>query len=128
MSEAIVQKIYEEVVALRQQVETLQQELSKVKAASPKSPKKAKAPKDPNAPKNGRNGYILYQMDRRPSLKEEQPELKPQELMSVMAAEWKALKAANGDEYKHWQAEQETDKERAKREKAAYEAQKAQAQ
>jgi HMG (high mobility group) box len=46
------------------------------------------------------NAYVMWTMERRPSLKEAYPELSPTALMSIMAQEWKNFDAEKKDCFK----------------------------
>lgn len=51
-------------------------------------PKKAK---DPNAPKRGKSSYIFYCMDKRPGVKEDNPDMSAKEITSTLGTMWNEL-------------------------------------
>ena len=53
--------------------------------------KRAKRPKDPNAPKRSQSSYFLFMNERRPILKNENPDKKMTEISKMIIAEWKVL-------------------------------------
>jgi len=80
------------------------------KAKEPKE-KKEKKEKDPDMPKRPKTSYMLYSEDNRARIKEENPDIKPKEVMQKLGAEWKAADQATKEEYG----------EKAKEAKAEYE-------
>jgi hypothetical protein len=78
--------------------------------------KKQKKPKD--APKNAKSGYMFYCAEIRAVVKEENPDMKPQEIMSEMGRRWKEVK--DTEEAKKYLKMAEEDKERYATEKKAY--------
>lgn len=56
--------------------------------------------KDPEKPKAACTAYILFTMDERPKIVEENPKMKPTEIMKEMAARWKTLKASDDNDDK----------------------------
>lgn len=53
--------------------------------------KRAKKPKDPNAPKRPASSYLLFQNEVRQQLKDENPSLPNNELLSLIAKMWKDM-------------------------------------
>lgn len=78
--------------------------------------KREKKPKD--APKNAKSGYMFYCAEIRAVVKEENPDMKPQEIMSEMGRRWKEIK--DTEEAKKYLQLAEEDKERYAAEKKAY--------
>lgn len=62
-------------------------------------PKRAK--KDPSAPKRPRSAYILFCTEHRPIMKEENPSLKPSELMRRLGEKWKTMSEEDKQPYGH---------------------------
>ena len=87
-----------------------------------KATAKPKKAKDPNAPKRPANAYIIYGQERRPTLKEEQPELKLGEVTQAIAAEWNEM---SDKEKKPYQAQAAKAKAAYVKVKAAYDKKKA---
>ena len=85
---------------------------------SEKSDKKTKEKKPKDAPKNVKSGYMFYCAEIRSVVKEENPEMKPKEIMSEMGRRWKEIK--DTDEAKKYLKLAEEDKERYAAEKRAY--------
>ena len=83
-----------------------------------KGAKKDKKGKDPNAPKRPVTAFFFFQMERRPTLKKERPDLENKQLISEMSAEWNKM---NEKEKKKYVQKAENDKARYEKEKAAYE-------
>lgn len=67
--------------------------------------KKDKKPKDPNAPKRPLSAYMVFLGHKRPLLKASQPDLKNTEVVSKIAADWRAL-----DDKTEWEAKAEANK------------------
>ncbi|KJE94070.1 hypothetical protein CAOG_04765 [Capsaspora owczarzaki ATCC 30864] len=61
--------------------------------------KKDAMEKDPNAPKRPPNGYALFVKRRRESLKQKRTDLSVQEIISLIAKEWKELPPAKKKEF-----------------------------
>lgn len=60
--------------------------------ATPSSKKKiSKGRKDPDAPKRPLSAFMFYGIDRRPKLKEEQPDMPFGEIGKTLGAEWKQM-------------------------------------
>ena len=92
------------------------EETKVVKTKAPKEPKEKKAPKEKKTkeekadkPKRAATGYLLFSADARPAVKEELTEaldegekLKPQAVVSELAARWKAL---SEEERAEWNAQ-----------------------
>ena len=78
--------------------------------------KKQKKPKD--APKNAKSGYMFYCAEIRAVIKEENPDMKPKEIMSEMGRRWKEVK--DTEEAKKYLKMAEEDKERYAAEKKVY--------
>ncbi|CAF0957020.1 unnamed protein product [Rotaria sordida] len=55
-----------------------------------KTIKSNKKSKDPKAPKRYRSAYILFSIDKRYQIKNENPELSPKEILSELGALWKS--------------------------------------
>lgn len=64
-----------------------------------KGAKKPKVKKDPNAPKRAPSGYILFGQERRPQLKDEDPNMTFGELTKAIAAEWNEMSAKEKKPY-----------------------------
>ena len=65
----------------------------------PKKGRKEKKERDPNRPKKATTPYLFYTQDRRATLKAEQPELGPRDIVRRMGAEWNELDAATKEPY-----------------------------
>jgi len=53
-----------------------------------------KRTKDPNAPKRFRTAYILFSVEKRDEIKNENPGLSSKEMLAELGAQWKAADAA----------------------------------
>ena len=62
----------------------------------PKKKKSSPKKKDSDAPKKNKSAYMFFCEEQRPIVKEENPDIKSKEIMSVLAERWNALK--NGDD------------------------------
>lgn len=71
--------------------------------------------KDKTGPKRGLNSYQIYCKENRVRVKEENPNMKPTEIVTELAREWKLLDELDK---KSWKAKAEEDKERYEREKS----------
>jgi HMG (high mobility group) box/HMG-box domain len=80
-----------------------------------KANKRSKKLKDPNAPKKPLSAYFLYCADRRPEIKEEEPDLKVTEVSKKLGLEWKALKDSDENEDKAKLEEYKNKVDRAKK-------------
>ncbi|KAI9342530.1 high mobility group box domain-containing protein, partial [Obelidium mucronatum] len=80
---------------------------------------KKKAKKDPNAPKGASSSFILYSNAMRNRIKEDEPSLSMTDISKKIGALWKEVSA---DEKKKYEDLAAKDKERYKREMAAWEA------
>ena len=60
------------------------------KAKKEKSPKKEKVDGEPKK-KRGMTGYLLFSKEKRPEVKEELGDVKPTEVVTEVAKQWKAL-------------------------------------
>lgn len=81
--------------------------------------KKKKKKKDPNAPKRNKNAYLLFSVDARAAVKEENPDATFGELAKIISTRFKQLTAK---EKKKWDDKAAVDKERYEREMADYKA------
>lgn len=81
--------------------------------------KKKKKKKDPNLPKRNKNAYLLFSVDARAKVKEENPDATFGELAKIISAKFKQLSAK---EKKKWDDKAAADKERYDREMAEYKA------
>jgi len=63
---------------------------------TPKKKKAASKKKDSDAPKKNKSAYMFFCDEQRPIIKEENPDIKSKEIMSVLAERWNVLK--NGDD------------------------------
>ena len=85
------------------------------------APKKAETKKEPNAPKpkpkRNQNAFHLYKDATYDDIKASQPDLTYVETINVIAANFKALPAA---ERAYWDEKAAADKERYQKEMAAY--------
>jgi hypothetical protein len=79
--------------------------------------KKVGKKKDASAPKHPRSGYIIYCTEKRPHVKETQPELSSKEIISRLAEMWKSLSDTEKVRYNKMA---ETDKHRYETEMASY--------
>lgn len=79
--------------------------------------KNKKAKRDVNAPKKNLTPYFWYMKERRPKLKEEQPNLATKDVAVVIGQEWNTLKE---EDKKKFIQQAEEDKKRYNEEKAAY--------
>ncbi|KAI0079753.1 HMG-box [Panus rudis PR-1116 ss-1] len=61
--------------------------------------KRAKKPRDPNAPKRPASSYILFQNEVRQQLKDKNPNLPNNELLSLIAKMWKDMPREEKDAY-----------------------------
>ncbi|KAJ3012685.1 UNVERIFIED_CONTAM: FACT complex subunit [Siphonaria sp. JEL0065] len=82
-------------------------------------PEKKKVKKDPNAPKGASSSFILYSNATRNQIKEDDPSLSMTDISKKIGAMWKEIGA---DEKKIYEDLAAKDKERYKREMAAWEA------
>jgi len=73
--------------------------------------------KDPFAPKAKKSAYDYFAIDKRPQLKLEEPELKPQEVLSSIGSAWRVLAEADKSPF---QAKAATDAQRYKAEMDTY--------
>jgi len=92
------------------------------KAATKSKGSKAEKPrgkgkKDPNAPKRALSAYMFFSQDWRERIKTENPDAGFGEVGKLLGAKWKEL---DDDEKKPYVDLAANDKERAEREKAAY--------
>mmetsp|Transcript_5702 Transcript_5702/g.8270 ORF Transcript_5702/g.8270 Transcript_5702/m.8270 type:complete len:218 (-) Transcript_5702:103-756(-) len=81
--------------------------------------KKKKKKKDPNAPKRNKNAYLLFSVDARAKVKEENPDASFGDIAKIISSRFKQLTAK---EKKKWDDKAATDKVRYQREMADYEA------
>jgi hypothetical protein len=68
--------------------------------------------------KKALSAYIIYCNTRRSSLIQENPDLRPKDVISALAEEWNKVKADGGAEFKKFQELAENDKVRYQNEKA----------
>lgn len=87
------------------------------KEAKTKAPPKKKAKRDPNKPKAARSAYVFYAEATRPRCKEENPKATTQELMRLVADEWKK---ADDDDKAPFVVKATADKKRNKEEMKDY--------
>ena len=80
------------------------------------SDKKKKKKKKKNGPKRGKNAYIIYSGAMRKTVKEENPQLNPAGVVSLLGKMWKDVKSENGEEYEKYTNLANADKERYLRE------------
>jgi len=76
-----------------------------------KSVKKSKKKKDPKAPKKNVSAWVMFCKANRAQVKEENPDLKPKEIMSKLAALWKVAKD-DEDVMAEFKVQADADKER----------------
>jgi len=88
-------------------------------AAEGKAGKKKRAKKDKNAPKKALSSYMYFMNANRETIKQENPEATFGELGKLAGAKWKEMDAEARERYEAMARE---DKERYKREDAAYKA------
>jgi hypothetical protein len=81
-----------------------------------KDTKKSKKPKD--APKHAKSAYMFYCAEMRGTVKEENPEMKPQDILSELGRRWKTVK--DTESVKKYAKMAEKDKVRYTDEKKAY--------
>lgn len=60
---------------------------------------RTKRKKDPNAPKKWKTGYILFCLDKRQEVKDENPNMKATEITKELGARWNALGDKNKKKY-----------------------------
>jgi hypothetical protein len=87
-------------------------------APSPVKKGKAKKAKDPNAPKKPRSAYIFFSTEKRPIVKEEEPELTFGDLNRRLGEMWQEEKAKDSKEYKRFIKMAENEKENGRPEEA----------
>nr|AMP82821.1 phosphonoacetaldehyde hydrolase [Adineta vaga complex sp. C JFF-2016]AMP82823.1 phosphonoacetaldehyde hydrolase [Adineta vaga complex sp. C JFF-2016]AMP82824.1 phosphonoacetaldehyde hydrolase [Adineta vaga complex sp. C JFF-2016]AMP82825.1 phosphonoacetaldehyde hydrolase [Adineta vaga complex sp. C JFF-2016]AMP82826.1 phosphonoacetaldehyde hydrolase [Adineta vaga complex sp. C JFF-2016] len=63
------------------------------KTATPTKKISKKKAKDPNAPKRFRTAYILFSVEKRDEIKNENPTLSAKEILAELGAQWKAADA-----------------------------------
>lgn len=73
--------------------------------------------KDSNKPKRGKSAYIFFCSDRRPYIKEENPQLNTKEITSILGKQWKSL---SNDEKQPFLELAEEDKQRYEKEKTEW--------
>lgn len=83
---------------------------------------KTRKKKDPNAPKRAMSSYMFFSNERRPTLKEEQPDLPFGDYAKLIGEEWKQMDDADKKPYTDMA---EKDKKRAERQGKTYEKKKA---
>ncbi|ORY49873.1 high mobility group box, partial [Rhizoclosmatium globosum] len=79
---------------------------------------KKKAKKDPNAPKGASSSFILYSNAKRTQIKDEEPSLSMTDISKKIGTMWKEITA---EEKKIYEDLATKDKDRYKREMAAWE-------
>jgi len=84
--------------------------------------KKKKVKKDPDAPKRPMTAYFMYMNEQRPLIKQENPDIKFGEIAQVISKKFKALTEDQQEKYNKLASK---DKERYKKEMAAYKSKKA---
>jgi len=84
---------------------------------APKQKKQKKKKKDPNAPKRPTSAYFFYAGDVRPGIREENPDMKITEVMSMIGAQWREL---DEDEKKPYHEQAAKDRKRYEKEMKAY--------
>ncbi len=84
---------------------------------SSKKPKKKAAKKDPNAPKRARTAYMYFNSEMRSKMKEQNPKASFGELGRLMGKKYKEL---TQNELAKYESKASKDKERYKKEMAAY--------
>ena len=82
-----------------------------------KAAAKKKKKKDPNAPKKPSSAYFLFSIHIRPTIKEENPDIKFGEIAKAISERYKTMPK---EEMEKWQAKADKEKVRYKTEMAAY--------
>ncbi|CAF3357887.1 unnamed protein product [Rotaria sp. Silwood1] len=77
--------------------------------------------KDPNAPKRYRTAYILFSVEKRDEIKNENPGLSAKEIVAELGAQWKAADAATKQRF---QKLSDTEKVEYEEKMAAYKSEK----
>ncbi|KAJ3071133.1 FACT complex subunit, partial [Rhizoclosmatium hyalinum] len=90
----------------------------KDKSGGSGEPEKKKAKKDPNAPKGASSSFILYSNAKRTQIKDEEPSLSMTDISKKIGTMWKEITA---EEKKIYEDLAVKDKDRYKREMAAWE-------
>merc|ERR1712243_230014 len=83
---------------------------------APKQKRKTKK-KDPNAPKRPTSAYFFYAGDVRPGIREENPDMKITEVMSLIGQQWRELEEEDKKPYEEQAAK---DRKRYEKEMKAY--------
>ena len=91
-------------------------EVKDLKKLIPKGSKNKKV-KDPNAPKRATTAYFIFMADVRDKVKEENPNLKSNELSKIMGQMWRDMDSSDKKKYEDLA---EKDKERYKEEMESY--------
>ena len=91
-------------------------EVKDLKKLIPKSSKNKKV-KDPNAPKKATTTYFAFMSEVRSKVKEENPNLKTQELSKIMGKMWRDM---DSEDKKKYEELVEKDKQRYKNEMETY--------
>jgi ribonuclease BN (tRNA processing enzyme) len=76
--------------------------------------------KDPDKPKRGKSGFLFYCDNKRPIIKQENPELTVKEIVSKLGTEWQILKASNSTEISKYEEMSSKDRNRYKQEMKNY--------
>ena len=85
---------------------------------APKAKRKTKKKKkDPNAPKRPTSAYFFYAGDVRPGIREENPDMKITEVMSLIGEKWRELEEEDKKPYEEQAAK---DRKRYEKEMKAY--------
>ena len=82
--------------------------------------KKTKAKKPADAPKKNKSGYLFFCQEMRPVVKEENPEMKTNEIMAELGARWKELKENEPKEVEKYMEMAAEDKTRYQEEMENY--------
>ncbi|UJR10849.1 hypothetical protein I4U23_015037 [Adineta vaga] len=68
--------------------------ITATKTATPIKKISKKKAKDPNAPKRFRTAYILFSVEKREEIKNDNPKLSSKEILAELGAQWKAADAS----------------------------------
>eukprot|EP00695_Tsukubamonas_globosa_P003436 TRINITY_DN631_c0_g1_i4.p2 TRINITY_DN631_c0_g1~~TRINITY_DN631_c0_g1_i4.p2 ORF type:complete len:140 (-),score=64.84 TRINITY_DN631_c0_g1_i4:231-590(-) len=79
------------------------------KSTKGETKKRTKATKDPNAPKKPLSAYMFFCADKRPEVKEEQPDLKPPQVLKALGEKWREI---SEEDKKPYEKKAEEDKKR----------------
>jgi len=90
---------------------------TKITKKGGKKKKKDKKEKDPNQPKRAKNPFMIYSAEKRSSFKDDNPDAKPTEIVTMLGTAWKEL---SDDEKEPYQEKAAKEKERYNTEMKAW--------